>query len=161
TGLARAADLPLPGIVGGAAALLLFVAFERRLRILIPDRHRSLWGMRLIDEPLFIHWCAAFWGFLPIGLACIFAPAIDFVRGRTPELPYRFAVVVYASGVVLSLWGVLVRRRWVAVRRIELPIAGLPPEFDGYRVAHLSDLHIGSLTPRAWGEAWADKSNAT
>ena len=37
---------------------------------------------------------------------------------------------------------------------------GLPPEFDGYRVAQLSDSHIGGLTPRRWGRAWAARSNA-
>ena len=39
-------------------------------------------------------------------------------------------------------------------------VPGLPREFDGYRVAQLSDLHIGGFTPRRWGEAWARRSNA-
>lgn len=32
---------------------------------------------------------------------------------------------------------------WVRLRVLELPLAGLPPELDGLRVAHLSDFHLG------------------
>jgi predicted MPP superfamily phosphohydrolase len=47
-----------------------------------------------------------------------------------------------------------VRRRWVRVRTVDVPIAGLGVAFDGYRIAHLSDLHIGGLCPRARAERW-------
>jgi len=42
----------------------------------------------------------------------------------------------------------------------EVRVAGLPAGFDGYRVAHLSDLHIGALTPRSWGDRWVRAANA-
>ncbi len=45
-------------------------------------------------------------------------------------------------------------------REVEITIPGLPREFDGYRVAQLSDLHIGGLTPPRWAEGWAKMSNA-
>ena len=32
---------------------------------------------------------------------------------------------------------------WLRTVRVDLPVAGLPPEFDGYRIAQLSDLHVG------------------
>ncbi|HUZ80678.1 MAG TPA: metallophosphoesterase [Gaiellaceae bacterium] len=32
---------------------------------------------------------------------------------------------------------------WVRLRVRELPLPGLPPELDGLRIAHLSDLHLG------------------
>jgi len=32
---------------------------------------------------------------------------------------------------------------WVRLRTLEVPLAGLPPELDGLRVAHLSDFHLG------------------
>jgi predicted MPP superfamily phosphohydrolase len=32
------------------------------------------------------------------------------------------------------------------VRRIEVPVAELPPELDGLRIAHVSDLHVGTFT---------------
>jgi predicted MPP superfamily phosphohydrolase len=55
---------------------------------------------------------------------------------------------------------VLVRRRWFVVEEIEIPLDGLDPAFDGFRIAHLSDLHIGMTTPRAWGERWTRAANA-
>jgi predicted MPP superfamily phosphohydrolase len=48
----------------------------------------------------------------------------------------------------------------LAVERIELPVAGLPPQLDGYRIAQLSDLHFtGHLSPAM--TAWAvERGNA-
>jgi uncharacterized protein len=45
------------------------------------------------------------------------------------------------------------------VHRIELPIVGLPSKFDGYRVVHLSDLHISKLLQKAWVTEVVDKTN--
>lgn len=37
----------------------------------------------------------------------------------------------------------------LAIEEIELPVAGLPPSLDGYRIAHLSDLHFtGHISPQ-------------
>ena len=35
------------------------------------------------------------------------------------------------------------RPGWVRLRVLEVPVAGLPPELDGLRIAHLSDFHLG------------------
>jgi uncharacterized protein len=32
---------------------------------------------------------------------------------------------------------------WVRLRSLDVPISGLPPELDGVRLLHLSDLHLG------------------
>ena len=32
---------------------------------------------------------------------------------------------------------------WVRLRRLEVPLEGLPPELDGLRIVHLSDFHLG------------------
>lgn len=32
---------------------------------------------------------------------------------------------------------------WVRLRELELAVPGLPPELDGFRIAHLSDFHLG------------------
>lgn len=37
----------------------------------------------------------------------------------------------------------------LAIEQIELPVAGLPPSMDGYKIAHLSDLHFtGHISPQ-------------
>jgi predicted MPP superfamily phosphohydrolase len=48
-----------------------------------------------------------------------------------------------AAGAAAGLaWGTF-EAGWVRLRRLELELAGLPPELDGLRIAHLSDFHLG------------------
>jgi uncharacterized protein len=65
----------------------------------------------------------------------------------------------YLSGLVVAGYGTLVRRRWFRVVEREVLVPRLDARLDGLRIAHLSDLHIGTLTPRAWGFRWARASN--
>ena len=148
------------GLWGVSLALALVFAFHLQLRRLFPDRPRSAFTLHLIEEPYFAHWCAALGACVPIALYGIVKAIASSVRGLPFEPPTTFALVAYLAALSLAVWGVFVRRRWVTTRKLDLVIPGLPREFDGYRVAQLSDLHIGGLTPRRWGEAWADISNA-
>jgi uncharacterized protein len=50
--------------------------------------------------------------------------------------------------------------RRVVVRVIEIQVANLPPAFEGYRIAHLTDLHSGPLVPERWIRSWSEKTNA-
>jgi predicted MPP superfamily phosphohydrolase len=57
-------------------------------------------------------------------------------------------------------YGVTLRRWFFVVRRIDIPVRGLDPRFDGYTIAQLSDLHIGAFHPLWWGQRWARAANA-
>lgn len=46
------------------------------------------------------------------------------------------------------------------VRELDVEISGLDPRHDGVRIAHLSDLHVGLLTPPSHIRAAIDASNA-
>jgi len=46
-------------------------------------------------------------------------------------------------GIAASWYAWRVETRWLRLIRLRLPIPGLPPAFDGYRIVHLSDLHLG------------------
>jgi predicted MPP superfamily phosphohydrolase len=74
-------------------------------------------------------------------------------------LPFGFLMWTYALGLGLSAYGILVRRRWFRVREVDVDVAGLDPSFEGFRIAHLSDLHIGTNTPKSWGERWTRAAN--
>ncbi|NIA13496.1 MAG: hypothetical protein GWP08_05400 [Nitrospiraceae bacterium] len=46
------------------------------------------------------------------------------------------------------------------VERYDMPIQGLPPEFDGLRLVHVSDTHYGPFTSKAFLEKAAEQANA-
>ena len=86
-------------------------------------------------------------------------PAVALVRGRSPALPSTFVLAAYLLGFVISVYGVFVRRVWFVTEEVDVPIPGLDPRFDGYRIAHLSDLHIGTMTPKETGLRWTRAAN--
>lgn len=67
-------------------------------------------------------------------------PGVRGSRLRTVGL--RLAVGAVLGGAVALGYAHAVETEWLRVRRIELFLPHLAPAFDGYRVAHLSDLHI-------------------
>jgi predicted MPP superfamily phosphohydrolase len=148
-----------PWVVGLVWFALGAGLFLGRARAGMPDRRRHAAAVRLLDIPYFIHWCAAVWAFLPSLAATLVMPAIDLVRGVPAHLPVGFYLWSYVSGLVVCAYGILVRRRWFRVVQREVTVSGLDPRFDGLRIAHLSDLHVGTLTPRSWGHAWSRAAN--
>jgi predicted MPP superfamily phosphohydrolase len=61
-----------------------------------------------------------------------------------------------AAGIALGLGdSVLAEPHWLALEKVELPISGLGQEFDGYRVALLSDFHYDNhITKRHIAKAF-------
>jgi len=61
----------------------------------------------------------------------------------------NFDLMPKALGVLLRLTGLMGWARRNALRyrlrEFDIPIEGLPPGFDGYRILHLSDLHIDEI----------------
>lgn len=45
---------------------------------------------------------------------------------------------------ILMWWGALINRYSIDVEEVQVGISGLPKEFDGYRIAQISDLHVGT-----------------
>jgi predicted MPP superfamily phosphohydrolase len=158
--LMRRMGVAYPAAFGVLASVAMLLFFVRRMRRLFPDRPRSRLVLHLVEEPFFVHWCAALGACAPILVYALGKAVLFIVRGQVPELPSTFALGAYAVAFAIAFWGVVVRRRWVRTRELDIVIPGLPAAFDGYRVAQLSDLHLGGLTPPKWGEAWARLTNA-
>lgn len=70
----------------------------------------------------------------------------------------RYAMAALAA--VLAAIGVAQAIGVPALKDVEVRIAGLPPQFDGYRLLQLTDLHISRLFPRSWTKAVVERSNA-
>lgn len=65
-----------------------------------------------------------------------------------------------AIATAIAAWGWF-EAGWLRRRVLEVELEGVPPELDGIRIAHLSDLHLGAWTRgrRAVGEAvrWVEE----
>jgi predicted MPP superfamily phosphohydrolase len=65
------------------------------------------------------------------------------------------SVVAAGAGAAWSLF----EAQWVELDEVDVPIEGLPTELDGFRILHLSDFHLGTISfnGRALGKAivWA------
>jgi predicted MPP superfamily phosphohydrolase len=145
------------GLGWGAAGAGLFVG---RARGGMAEHRRHETVVRLVDIPYFIHWCAAGWTLVPAAIETLVGPLVDLARGVPVHVPMTAYMWTYLSGLVVCAYGVLVRRRWFRVVEREVRLPGLDPKLDGMRVAQLSDLHIGTLTPKSWALRWARAANA-
>ena len=62
--------------------------------------------------------------------------------------------------MVLAAIGVAEAVRVPDVRTVEVEVAGLPAQLDGFRLLQLTDLHASRLAERPWIEAVVQKANA-
>jgi predicted MPP superfamily phosphohydrolase len=68
-----------------------------------------------------------------------------------PARRTAFRYAAYLAGglpLLAAAYGATAGRRRYRVVTVEVPITGLPPNLDGLRIVHLSDLHIGDFMPR-------------
>ncbi len=106
------------------------------------------------------------WAFGAIALLAVMQITLDvtalivrLVRsGGTMPDSVRYAAATMA--MLLSALGVYQATRVPPLKDVEIAIPGLPPQFDGYRLLQLTDLHISRLFPRGWTQAVVDQSNA-
>jgi len=62
---------------------------------------------------------------------------------------FRYASYLAGSlPIVAAAYGFATGRLKYRVERVEVPIANLPKELDGFKIAQLSDIHIGDFMPR-------------
>ena len=120
--------------------IALGLGIRGRIALAFDDRPISAARRWLLEKPYWVHWCAGL-GSIPV--AVITAPLL-LLDGWSLG---RWGALSYGLPFVTALYAVLVRPHMLRVREIEVEIGDLPAAFDGYRVAQLSDLHIGALTP--------------
>ncbi len=144
---------PRPGWIALGTAAILVYALRGRIARAIADRPMPRWRVLLVEEPYYAHWCATLASGPLFAVAAILAAILGWPMGAA-------ALAAYAAALAIAAYGVFFRRRHVRVRTIDVPVAGLGPAFDGYRIAQLSDLHIGGLWPRARAARWVERANA-
>lgn len=71
--------------------------------------------------------------------------------------PTALAVLVLAS--LFTLVGYINARRVARVVRVDIPLAKLPKELEGFTIVQLSDIHVGPTIKRAYVQAIVDRVN--
>ncbi len=149
-GRAAPAALAIPGALaaGGLSVWLL----RGRTALLFEDR--PIGPLRALAERVYYtHWGASL---LAAPLALV-AALVALVVHREP---LAWASIAYVASLVVALYAVFVRPALLRVRTLDVVVPRLPPAFDGYRIAQLSDLHVGSLTPASRVERWVRVASA-
>lgn len=69
---------------------------------------------------------------------------------------------LYSLGALVASekWATAIEPHWDEVEQIDMPLPRLERAFDGYRVAQLSDMHLGDGMSRARLEGLVEKTNA-
>lgn len=155
----RRAEAPYPWLLGAGAAALLALPIRGRIQAIIQDTPRAGWQVVALDEPYFAHWCATFFGAPFQAAALLVKLAYDLIAGHPPAPPGVFALCFYLFMLAMGVYSVKIRRRWVRLLKYDVNIEGLDPAFDGFRIAQLSDLHIGGALPPGLAERWVSMAN--
>ena len=107
------------------------------------------------------------WAFSAILLLALLQLALDLVllvaslvRWRQLAIPPRLRYGLAAAAMALAAIGVHQAIRVPPLKDIEIYIAKLPPQFDGYRIVQLTDMHISRLFDAPWTRAVVADTNA-
>ncbi len=102
----------------------------------------------------------AWMGFVLLFFAASLASAV--VSGVGHFLPNTLAggirsigIGFFAIALLGGIWGLVSAARAPRIHEVELRLEGLPRAFDGYRIAHITDTHIGPILRRDWTESLA------
>lgn len=82
------------------------------------------------------------------------------LRQRGVGVPDIVRFVAAGIAALLAAVGVHNALRVPPIKDVEIAVDDLPPQFDGYRMLQLTDLHISRLFPARWAEAMVARANA-
>ena len=71
---------------------------------------------------------------------------------------HNVGVAILGGSLGLTLVG-MIQARWPRVVRVAVPIRGLPSDLEGFRIAQLSDLHVGPTIRRRFVESVVERTN--
>lgn len=154
---------PAPTLVALAATALLVALFRGRVALVRSDRPISA-ARRAFELAYYTHWCAAVGAtlvFVAAGALALAAAGVAALASRAlPPLLGPLLLGSYATGLLVATYAVWFRARRARVRTVDIRVPGLPAAFDGYRIAQLSDLHIGSMLAPRVSARWIAAANA-
>lgn len=107
------------------------------------------------------------WAFGAILLLAVFQLLLDagtavlaLVRRRRVPIATPLRGAIGIAAMLLAAFGVMQAIKSPPLKDVQIEVKGLPREFDGYRVLHLTDLHISRLFDAQWTRKVVDDANA-
>jgi predicted MPP superfamily phosphohydrolase len=153
---------PLPWSLGGKIALAIAVLVASQYHLWSRLSSGSVFSPEFPRPLVFLF----NWAFGAIALLAVLQIALDvtvliarLVRGGG-AIPDSVRYTAATAAMLLSAVGVYQATRVPPLKDLEIGIPGLPPQFDGYRLLQLTDLHISRLFPKEWAQAVVERSNA-
>lgn len=122
-----------------------------------------------VFSPEFPRWIVILfnWAFGAIAILAMLQLALDAttllampVRGGGMPVPDAIRYAMGAVAGLLAAVGVSQAVRVPPVKDVVIRIRNLPPQFEGYTMLQLTDLHISRLFPAKWTRTVVDRSNA-
>ncbi|WP_110946672.1 metallophosphoesterase [Pseudomonas bohemica] len=153
--------MPWPLPIRLAAALLLLLASQYHLY--------ARFSSGSVFSPEFPRAVVIFfnWAFGAILLIAVLQIVVDLgtlltmlVRQQWLTIPAALRYVVGTAALLLAGIGVHQAVRVPPVKDIEVAIKNLPPQFEGYTVLQLTDMHISRLFDELWARAVVNRANA-
>ncbi|KAI3591950.1 putative phosphoesterase [Cupriavidus sp. U2] len=151
--------LPLPAAVHMLAVLWLIASTLLIPAALMARRLAGDWADRL-----------SWFGMLAMGffsslLVLTFARDIFLLvamlaRWQPAGLAFYSASAVVGLAVAVSVIGYFNARGLAQVKRVDVPIANLPQEFEGFTIAQISDIHVGPTIKAPYLNRIVDSVNA-
>jgi hypothetical protein len=159
SGFVLAPMLPEPWrALGSALVPLAFVGMFVQLAL---ERWLRLPWLRIVSWP-FALWMGVFWlGFV----ALLFTDVVFALMGAASdadagELARGRAVAAGSLVLIAGALGLRNGMRLPDARRVEVTIAGWPRALDGFRIAQISDIHIGPILGREFARGLVERVNA-
>lgn len=85
---------------------------------------------------------------------------LALLAAGTPDITRDSAVAVPLAALAVTLVGFVNARRVARVKRVDVPIEGLPEALHGYSIAQISDVHVGPTIKRPYLNAIVNRVNA-
>ncbi|NLB63221.1 MAG: metallophosphoesterase [Fibrobacter sp.] len=72
----------------------------------------------------------------------------------------RVRIAFYGITLILGVTALIEGAKLPKIEEIPVSIANLPQEFEGYRIAHLTDTHIGPILRESWAQQLVEITNS-
>ncbi|KPW33093.1 putative metallophosphoesterase [Pseudomonas coronafaciens pv. atropurpurea] len=107
------------------------------------------------------------WAFGAILLLAVLQIIVDLgtvltmlIRRQRLAVPAKVRYSIGVAALLLAAIGVQQAVRVPPIKDIDIAVRNLPPQFEGYKVLQLTDMHISRLFDAPWTQAVVKESNA-